>query len=101
MEEPLTTRNGLFSDYDRRFGLIAVQRQYMTRDELRSLLLVTSVEADTPSWVRTLPEVVSERGLMSDHQIDLVMNEMFAWRDMTPPLQALDSGPRCSGCFAS
>ena len=61
------------------FGQIAVNKEYITQEQLMNALLV---QFENDSSVRLRPrkligEILFEKGLLTLHQIDLVLKEIF------------------------
>lgn len=60
-----------------RFGIVAVNKGFVTPDQLKEALTEQVVDNLANRPHRQLGRIFFEKGLMTDKQINIVMNELF------------------------
>ncbi|MEK6765349.1 MAG: hypothetical protein AABY49_03865 [Planctomycetota bacterium] len=60
-----------------RFGILAVNKGFVTPDQLKEALIEQVVDNLSNRPHRQLGRILFEKGLMTDKQIEIVMNALF------------------------
>jgi hypothetical protein len=68
---------GKIEHYEKRFGILAVRKGYMTADELINGLSIQVHEDLNRIPHRLLGQILFEGGVMTDKQIEEVLSEIF------------------------
>ncbi len=63
--------------YCNRFGVIAVGKGFVTADQLKEALTEQADDNLSKSPHRLIGRIFFDKGLITDEQIDIVMNELF------------------------
>lgn len=68
---------GISAKYCIRFGVIAVDKGFVTADQLKEALTYQADDNLSNRPHRLIGRIFFDRGWMTDEQIDIVLNELF------------------------
>jgi hypothetical protein len=68
---------GKIAQYDKRFGLIAIEKGFITDDDLIKALIIQVKEENENGRHRLIGEILLDMDVMSDRQIEEVLMEIF------------------------
>lgn len=75
--EDSTDKTGKIEHYEKRFGIIAVEKGFITADDLVRGLTVQVNDEMRHARHRLLGEIFFDMGLMTDAQIEEVLSSIF------------------------
>lgn len=63
-------------EVERRFGIVAIERGFITEDQLQEAILIQEKERDKTGKQRFIGRILADQGLISIAQIDEILNAM-------------------------
>jgi len=63
-------------EVERRFGFVAIERGFITEDQLQEAILIQEKERDKTGKQRFIGRILADQGLISIAQIDEILNAM-------------------------
>jgi hypothetical protein len=80
----MTSKTGKFKYFERRFGVIAIKKGFIKKDDLMESLAIQVEEELKYGDHRQVGEIMLEKDVMTASQIEEVVREIFRYRKLAP-----------------
>ena len=80
----MTSKIGKFKHYERRFGVIAIKKGFIKKDDLIESLTIQVEEDLKDGDHRQIGEILLEKDIMNASQIEEVVRDIFRHRKLVP-----------------